>query len=107
MLIEALKALAEDENTSVILLISKPPHPEVLERVGRIIREIRKPVIDLFVGAAKPGGPSTLEEAALMALAISRGQNPRLVSEELAARDSEIRQQAGREAAKRRKGQKY
>jgi FdrA protein len=107
MLMEALKALAEDENTSVILLISKPPHPEVLERVGRIIREIRKPVIDLFVGAAKPGGPSTLEEAALMALAISRGQNPRLVSEELAARDSEIRQQAGREAAKRRKCQKY
>jgi succinyl-CoA synthetase alpha subunit len=107
MMIEALKALAEDENTRVILLISKPPHPEVLERVGGIIGEIGKPVIDLFVGAAKPGGPSTLEEAALMALAVSRGQNPRLVSEQLALRDGEIRQQAGREAAKRRKGQKY
>jgi len=107
MLIEALKALAEDESTRVILLISKPPHPEVLERLGGIIRESGKPVIDLFVGAAKPGGPSTLEEAALMALAVSRGQNPRLVPEQLAARDSEIRQQAGREAAKRRKGQKY
>jgi succinyl-CoA synthetase alpha subunit len=107
MLIEALKALAEDENTSVILLISKPPHAKVLERVGGIIGGIGKPVIDLFVGAAKPGGPATLEEAALVALAVSRGQDPRLVCDELAARDNIIRQRAGREAAKRRKRQRY
>ena len=101
MMIDALKALAEDENTAVILLLSKPPHPEVLERVRGVIKEIEKPVVDLFVGAAQPGGPSTLEEAALMALAVSRGQNPSLVSGELAARDGEIRQRAAREAPRR------
>ena len=107
MMTDALKALAEDENTAVILLVSKPPHPEVLERVRGVIKEIRKPVVDLFVGAAEPGGPSTLEEAALMALAVSRGQSPSLVSDELAARDGEIQQRAAREAQRLRRGQKY
>ncbi len=107
MLIEALKALAEDENTAVILLISKPPHAEVLGRVDAVVKEIAKPVIALFVGAANPGGPSTLEEAALMALAVSRGEDTRRVSADLSARDNEIRRRAGHETAKRSKGQRY
>ena len=35
MFIEALKALAKDEQTRVILLVSKPPHPQVLRRIER------------------------------------------------------------------------
>ena len=36
MFIEALKALARDEQTRVILLVSKPPHPQVLRRIERV-----------------------------------------------------------------------
>jgi succinyl-CoA synthetase alpha subunit len=77
MFVEALKALAQDEQTRVILLISKPPHPQVLKRIEKVIKSIRKPVVTLFIGAATGGrGPATLEEAALQAVALAQGQRP-------------------------------
>ena len=73
MFIEAIEALARDEQTRVILLVSKPPHPQVLRRIEKVTRTIRKPVVTLFIGAAKSGrGPATLEEAALQAVALAR-----------------------------------
>jgi FdrA protein len=73
MFIEGLKALAQDDQTRVILLISKPPHPQVLKRIEKVIKAIRKPVVALFIGAGTSGGgPATLEEAALQAVALSR-----------------------------------
>ena len=108
MFIEGLKAVANDKNTRVILLISKPPHREVLSRINQQIKAIRKPVIRLFIGAeTRPGDPSTLEEAALLAVAASRGENSKRVGERLRARDAEIREMAKREAAHRKKHQKY
>ncbi len=108
MFIEALKALARDEQTRVILLVSKPPHKKVLSRIAKVIKSIRKPVVTMFIGAdAKAGAPSTLEEAALTAVAVSRGEGREAVAEKLAARDAEIRRLARREAGKRRKGQQY
>ena len=64
MFIEALKALAKDEQTKVILLVSKPPHPEVLKRINKVLKTIRKPVVTMFIGAS----PGTLEDAALQAV---------------------------------------
>jgi FdrA protein len=96
MFIEALKALAKDEQTKVILLVSKPPHPAVLKRITKSIKTIRKPVVTMFIGAS----PTTLEEAALTAVALSRGKKP----PEVAAPDTKI---AKREAGKRKKRQKY
>ena len=108
MFIEGLKALAKDKDTRVILLVSKPPHPEVLNRITRLIKTIRKPVVTMLIGAkTKDRGPSTLEEAALMAVALAGGKKPDEVTKQLAARDAEIRRIAKREAAKRKKGQKY
>jgi FdrA protein len=108
MFIEGLKALANDENTRVILLISKPPHREVLKRVNALVKTIRKPVIQLFIGAEmRAGDPSTLEEAALLAVAASRGENSKRVGERLVSRDAEIREIAKRESAHKKKIQKY
>jgi succinyl-CoA synthetase alpha subunit len=51
MFISALKALAADENTHAILLVSKPPHPEVLKKIGKEVKTIKKPVAAVFLGA--------------------------------------------------------
>ena len=108
MFLEALKALAKDEQTRVILLVSKPPHPQVLKRVQKAIKAIRKPVVTLFIGAAATDrGPATLEEAALRAVALAQGQKSDAAARRLAARDETLARLAAREAARRKRGRKY
>ena len=108
MFLEGLTALAKDKATKVILLVSKPPHGQVLSRIARAIKRIHKPVVTIFIGAeAKAGGPSTLDEAALMAVALARGKKTEDVAKELVARDAEILRIARREAGKRKKRQQY
>jgi len=108
MFLESLRALANDKGTKVILLVSKPPHPQVLSRIARAVEGIHKPVVTLFIGAgANRGGPSTLEEAALTAVALARGEKPADVAKQLVARDAEVLRMARREAGKRKKRQQY
>jgi len=109
MFIEALKALADDKGTKVILLISKPPDREVLQRINVEIDGIDKPVVSLFLGIDPKGSGhiSTLEEAALTAVAISKDRKPDEFNKRLQSRDSEIRQLARQEAQKRQKEQMY
>jgi succinyl-CoA synthetase alpha subunit len=108
MFLEGLKALAQDEQTQVILLVSKPPHPQVLKRIEQAIKSIRKPVVTLFIGAVTDGrGPATLEEAALQAVALAHGKKPDAAAQQLAARDEALASIAAREVARRKRGQKY
>ncbi len=108
MFMDAIRALAADPDTRVILLVSKPPHPDVQAAIMRLIRKAGKPVVSLFLGApAAPGEPTTLEEAALTALARARGENPDNLRKRLAEREVEIRTRARNEAAQIRKGRKY
>jgi FdrA protein len=108
MFLEGLKALAKDERTKVILLVSKPPHPTVLRRINQVLKRIRKPVVTMFIGAeTRGGGPSTLEEAALTAVALAGGRRPEDVAKRLTAREAELGRIARREATKRKNGQKY
>jgi FdrA protein len=51
MLIAALRALARDMATDAILLVSKPPHPEVLQKIGAEMKKIKKPTAAVFLGA--------------------------------------------------------
>ena len=51
MFIAAMRALADDENTNAILLVSKPPHPGVLQKIGNEVKKIKKPVAAVFLGA--------------------------------------------------------
>lgn len=75
MMLEGLKALAQDEATKVIALISKPPAKEVQEKILDAVRSIDKPVIVGFldgdreaVEAAGATFASTLIETARQAV---------------------------------------
>ena len=114
MFIEGIKALANDSATEVILLVSKPPADEVIANIKETAKPLRKPVIGVFLGSSPKlldgtniQQAATLEEAALVAVAMSRHESAELVGAKLKDRDSEIRRIAQREAAKLAKGQKH
>jgi succinyl-CoA synthetase alpha subunit len=79
-MLQGLAALAADAATKAIVLISKPPAPEIAERVLARAREAGKPVIVCFLGAdpasiagAGVTAVKTLEDAALAAVAVAAG----------------------------------
>lgn len=51
MMLHALDALAEDENTRIIGLISKPPSVSVMKKMIEKANTISKPVVACFLGA--------------------------------------------------------
>jgi len=76
MMIEGLRALGEDEATKVIVLISKPPAPEVQAKILAALVHLGKPVVVCFIDGEILGGSeqrlrfvTTLEGAAMAALA--------------------------------------
>ncbi len=81
-MLAALKLLARDRATEVIVLIGKPPHPDVAARVISAAVKIKKPMIACFIGgsATAPAGnlhfARTLDEAARAAVALARGKRP-------------------------------
>jgi FdrA protein len=101
MFLEALKSLGEDDETKILVLISKPPHQDVLKKISDAIRKIKKPVITVLFGGdpevLKDSGAipaRTLEEAALIATSLSRGKEPTVLWEILERRKKEIRELA-------------
>lgn len=82
-MLRGLAALAEDAATRVIVLISKPPAPEIAERVLGQAREAGKPVVVNFLGAAPSPiaalglfPAETLEDAAVAAVGLASGRPP-------------------------------
>jgi len=82
-MLQGLKALAADPSTSVIVLISKPPSPEVAARVLDVAGGAGKPVVVNFLGADPEGirrpnvfAARTLEDAAAAAVALADGRRP-------------------------------
>ncbi len=77
MTLFALGALAGDAATEAVVLLSKPPHPEMLPRLLEALDTIRKPTIVCCLGAAPPGTGrarwvETLDAAADAAVAALR-----------------------------------
>ncbi len=88
MMLEGLKALQMDPATRVITLVSKPPSPEVAERILMRVEASEKPTVVLFLGGDRymieqAGGypAGDLEEAAVLAAALARGENPQAALE--------------------------
>lgn len=82
-MLQGLKALAADPSTSVIVLISKPPSPEVAGKVLEAARGAGKPVVINFLGADLDRvrreniyPAATLEDAAAAAVALADGRIP-------------------------------
>jgi FdrA protein len=81
-MLDALDALAADPATRVLGLVSKPPDPEVAERVLARAAASGKPVVAAFLGADPDGAPDgvtmapTLEEAARLLVRASTGTEP-------------------------------
>lgn len=84
---QALSLLAKDEQTRVIVLISKPPAPAVAEELLRLARAIPKPVVVNFIGyqpnqeQAQDGSvwfSRTLDGAANLAVTLAGAEAPAL-----------------------------
>jgi len=114
MFIKSMQLLAQDPKTKILLLISKPPHPEVLENIGKLAKKIPKPVIGAFLGAdhetmknhgMHPAG--TLEEAAALAVILSSGGRAEEVKTHLEKEYELLQMSAKQEAGKLHKPQKY
>ena len=82
-MLQGLKALAADPSTSVIVLISKPPSPEVAGKVLESARGAGKAVVVNFLGADPDRvrreniyPAVTLEDAAAAAVALANGRIP-------------------------------
>jgi FdrA protein len=83
MTIMGLRALLNDPDTSVVVLVSKPPHPMVATHVLEVAAGGQKPVVVIFLGASgdlleKNGAAGitfarTLEEAAQLAVTLAGG----------------------------------
>jgi len=114
MFLEGIKALAEDKNTEVILLVSKPPADEVIIKIIELVNKIEKPVVGVFLNASidllkqsKINIAKTLEEGALLAVTLSRGENIEKVYNDLESQYSKLQTLAEKESAKLNKTQKY
>ncbi|MBO0333968.1 acyl-CoA synthetase FdrA [Sneathiella sp. CAU 1612] len=80
-MLAGIHALANDPQTKVITLISKPPAKEVADKVLAAASKTGKPIVVNFLGAdaSQIKGPhitaaSTLEEAAHRAVALDKGE---------------------------------
>ena len=90
MFVGGIRALAADPDTRVLLLVSKPPHKDVLQKISLAVKEAKKPVVSVFLGSKEvmPGvfAARTLEEAAHAAAAIAAGTNAAAPNAALVAR---------------------
>ena len=101
--LQGLRLLQADEQTQVIVLISKPPAPVVAEQVLGVAAAGQKPVIVIFVGADHDALQfrygdrliitHTLAEAALQAVSISNTGKPIDVGQQHAVTTGTIRTQ--------------
>lgn len=76
MMEAGIDALSEDENTTIIVLISKPPHPDVATKIIEKAKKINKPFVINFLGEKREQTTnihfcSTLEETALKACSLA------------------------------------
>jgi FdrA protein len=79
-MLQGLRALALDLQTEVIVLISKPPAPDVASRLVAAAGACGKPVVACFVGATvapapRVEGAATLEDAARAAVRLAYGMS--------------------------------
>ncbi|MDI6820073.1 MAG: acyl-CoA synthetase FdrA [Candidatus Hodarchaeaceae archaeon] len=107
-----IQYLADDPGTQTIVLISKPPAPTVSKKVLDAAKQVGKPIVVCFLG----GDPkiieeaglipaTTLEDAAVKAMAVQRGEKPKSMI--FSASFDEVRKTAEEEYSRLEPGQRY
>jgi succinyl-CoA synthetase alpha subunit len=89
MLEPALEALGADPGTVVICVIAKPPGPATAKKITGWLERLGKPWVTHFTGDAAGSTATTLEDAALAAVALARGEQHRPVEFTLPAAEIE------------------
>lgn len=114
MMVESVRALQADPATKVLLLVSKPPAPEVAESVLATLQESSKPAVVCFLGGKKrpvrEAGAivaTDLEKAALLAAEVAGGGKPDRALKSLKQRNRKLQAQARDLRAKLANGQRY
>ena len=114
MFLAALDILYRDENTEIIVLVSKPPAKEVIEKILIKIENIHKPVITIFLGADEKSfecseaiQAKTLEEAALIAVSFDQKMDKDSFKEMFMKRQKKINEIAQKEVKTKTSEQKY
>ncbi len=93
MMLMGLDALDQDEQTEVIVLISKPPHQSVLEEIITRLKSIKKPVVLCLLDANLDTKiknvyfVSTLTEAAIQSLHLTGHETPDLLNMDIETKD--------------------
>ena len=110
-MLQGIEALTKDKATKVILLVSKPPSSDVMNKVLDKARQSKKPVVVEFIGADPAGitggnifGVKTLEDAAFASVLISKGKTVKKFSSILPAKYRSLVKPAQKRL---KKGQKY
>jgi len=86
MMLKGIDALDQDEDTKVIVLISKPPHQTVLDKILKRLETVKKPVVLCLLDAHVEKTPkhvhftSTLTGGAIKALELVGLDTPDLLS---------------------------
>lgn len=63
MMCDGINLLAKDDATDLIVLISKPPAVDVVEKIMNVIKQIDKPVVTCFLSEEKQGdSTNTIKE---------------------------------------------
>jgi FdrA protein len=108
--IQALKLLAADPSTDVLLLVSKPPAAEVLRKIMAEVKRIKKPVVAVFIGGEikekikEDFYPAkTLEEAAYKAACLGKGWKIGKAREIIYDLNLKAEELARKEAAKKKR----
>ena len=110
-MLQGIAALTADPSTKVILLVSKPPSPDVMKNVLEKAAQSGKPVVVEFIGADPASltrgnitGVKTLEDAAMAAVRLSKGKPLKKFSNSLPTKYKSLVKPAQKRL---KKGQKY
>lgn len=83
-MLDAINAMAEDDDTKVVIIISKPPAKEVRDMIVKRLENFNKPVVSLFLGERPEVYKKdfyhayTLDEAARIAVKLIRNEEVKL-----------------------------
>jgi FdrA protein len=108
--VQALKMLAGDSATDVLLMVSKPPHPAILRKIISEVKRIKKPVVAVFLGGEIKEKVKdnfyparTLEEAAYKAACLGKGWKVSKAREIIYDMNLKAEELARKEAVKKKK----